>query len=585
MYTIERNIQIVIALLKAHGIRKIIISPGTTNIAFVASIQHDNWFDIYSSADERSAAYLACGLAAETNEPVVLSCTGATASRNYIPGLTEAFYRKLPVLAITSCLGNRRIGHLYAQCVDRRSLANDIAQLSVYLPSCSTKDDEWQCEIDANKAILELTRNGGGPVHIDLCTTCSTLFPLSKLPPVRVIRRYSNMKDLPTIPKGRIAIYAGSRKKWTNSETDAANSFCAANNAVVLCDHTSGYYGKYRVMMALPFGQEYYHSPLKSIDLLIHIGEVSGDYYSLSIEPKQVWRVSPDGELRDTFRKLTNVFEMGEEDFFLHYAKDCKCPNTRYLDECKKELKLFQDSIPDLPFSNIWMAKHLSTKIPMGSTLHLGILNSLRAWNFFEANEGVHTYCNVGGFGIDGGLSSLIGASFANKNKLYFGVIGDLAFFYDMNSMGNRHIGRNIRILLVNNGKGTEFRNYHHLGNVVLGKDADEYVAAAGHYGNQSPDLVRNYAISLGFTYMSAHNQSDFLSGIEQFVSPLEPGSQPIVFEVFTNSESESDALFNMLHIQGTAPKHSIGSKTNKIIKKLIGPKLANIVRCIKDNM
>ena len=65
-YTSERNAQIVIALLKANNIRKIIASPGATNITFVASIQQDPYFEIYSSVDERSAAYMACGLAAES---------------------------------------------------------------------------------------------------------------------------------------------------------------------------------------------------------------------------------------------------------------------------------------------------------------------------------------------------------------------------------------------------------------------------------------------------------------------------------------------------------------------------------------
>ena len=101
-YTDERNVQIVIALLKAHGIHRVIASPGTTNMTFVASIQNDSWFQIWSSVDERSAAYLACGMVAETGEPVVISCTGATASRNYMPGLTEAYYNKIPVIAITA---------------------------------------------------------------------------------------------------------------------------------------------------------------------------------------------------------------------------------------------------------------------------------------------------------------------------------------------------------------------------------------------------------------------------------------------------------------------------------------------------
>lgn len=40
-YTNERNIQMVIALMKAHNIHKVVASPGTTNITFVASIQDD----------------------------------------------------------------------------------------------------------------------------------------------------------------------------------------------------------------------------------------------------------------------------------------------------------------------------------------------------------------------------------------------------------------------------------------------------------------------------------------------------------------------------------------------------------------
>ena len=101
-YSIEKGVQLIVALLKKHGIRKIIASPGSTNVCLVTSLQADPYFEMYSSVDERSAAYLACGLACESGEPVVLTCTEATASRNYMSGLTEAYYRKLPILAITS---------------------------------------------------------------------------------------------------------------------------------------------------------------------------------------------------------------------------------------------------------------------------------------------------------------------------------------------------------------------------------------------------------------------------------------------------------------------------------------------------
>ena len=57
-YTNERNIQIIISLLKKHNIKKVIASPGTTHISFLGSIQSDPYFEIYSSVDERSAYYV-----------------------------------------------------------------------------------------------------------------------------------------------------------------------------------------------------------------------------------------------------------------------------------------------------------------------------------------------------------------------------------------------------------------------------------------------------------------------------------------------------------------------------------------------
>ena len=69
-YSDEKNIQILIALLKAHRIKYVVASPGNTNLTLVASLQQDSYFIIYSSVDERSAAYMACGLAAETGEAV-----------------------------------------------------------------------------------------------------------------------------------------------------------------------------------------------------------------------------------------------------------------------------------------------------------------------------------------------------------------------------------------------------------------------------------------------------------------------------------------------------------------------------------
>lgn len=574
-YTDERNVQVVLSLLKEYGIHKVIASPGTTNITLIASMQQDPFFEIYSAAEERSAAYMACGLAAESKEPVVLSCTGATASRNYLPGLTEAFYRKLPIIAITSTQSTSNIGHLVPQVIDRSSHPNDIALLSETIQPIKDDNDLWACTIQVNRALLALTHRGGGPVHLNLVTTYSHNFSVKTLPLIRKISRICTTDKFPDLPKGKIAVYVGAHKIWSSQEEDALDRFCATNNAVVFCDHTSNYKGRYRILYPLVQSQEAFISETNNVDLLIHIGEISGTYAYPS--SREVWRVSEDGELRDFFKRLHYIFEMPEQLFFTHYATNFN-PQQRqdsYLQACKETYDLVYRSIPeDLPFSNIWIAKKMAPHLPENSILHLGILNSLRSWNFFEIPLSITSNSNVGGFGIDGCVSTLIGASLAHKNRLHFGVFGDLAFFYDMNSVGNRHVGKNIRILLINNGKGTEFRQYNHMAS-AFGDDADRYMAAAGHYGNKSPLLVKHYAEDLGFTYICASDKESFEKGYLQFLTP-EISSKPILFEVFTNNVDESNAL-KMIR---TCVSSTEG-KLRKAVNQIVPPSAKKIIKSI----
>ena len=286
-YTSEKNVQMLIYLMKEHGVKRIVASPGTTNVTFVASVQQDPFFEIFSAADERSAAYMACGIAAQTKEPVALTCTGATASRNYIPALTEAFYRKLPVLSITSTQNTARIGNLQPQVIDRTVIQNDIAVLSVQIPSINEPEDEWDCNLKLNRALLALTYRGGGPVHINLTTKYTKDFTVEKLPEFRVIKRIEKDGVFPEINSERVGIFVGAHLKWDSELTKAVDTFCEANNAVVFCDHTSNYHGKYRVQFNLVTSQSQYFSPTRQVDLMIDIGEMSGAY--MGVCPKEVW--------------------------------------------------------------------------------------------------------------------------------------------------------------------------------------------------------------------------------------------------------------------------------------------------------
>lgn len=574
-YTDERNAQIVISLLKAHGIKKVVASPGTTNICLVASLQQDPFFEIYSAADERSAGYIACGLSAESGEPIVLSCTGATASRNYMSALTEAYYRKLPILVITSSRSNFQIGHNIDQVTDRTVLPNDVAKLSVQLPLIYNNDEaEWGCVIAANKAILELSHHGNGPVHINLETNYSWNYNIKELPEVRAIYRFSNENDLPKVNAERVAIMVGAHLKWNDRLVAAVDRFCEAYNAVVLCDHTSNYKGKYRILANLPAQQRNFNSVIKNAEIIIHIGDISASKYNIAA--KEVWRVNPDGELRDPYKKLHYVFEMEEVDFFEKYtAKSDSKEKTEFYDQCANEFTDINSSLVEmldnLPFSNIWMASQTADKLPENSILHLGIQNSLRSWNFFEIPQSVLGYCNTGGFGIDGCISAAIGASLVDKNRIYYCVLGDLAFFYDMNSLGNHHISNNLRILLINNGKGTEFKLTTNPGS-MFGNRADDFIAAGGHYGNKSRSLVRHYAEDLGFEYLTASNKEEYMVNISRFTTS-QLTDKPMIFEVFTNDADEVLALETVRTIKSSNETASTKQKAKDAVKDLIGEK------------
>ena len=545
-YTDEKNTQIVIALLKAHGIWDIIISPGATNDRFVLSVQGDPDFKLYSAVDERHAAYMACGIAQESGRPVVINCTGATASRNYMSGLTEAYYRKLPILAITCSQHSSHIGNMYPQMTDRIHLPADIVNLSVQCPIPHT-DEEWcDCELKVNRAILELTHRGGGPVHINLETEFNGNYTVEVLPKVRNIGRIMPTDATwPLIDAAtKVLVWIGSHKPFTEKEKASLSSFVKSNNAVVIGDITSNCDGLIQAS-ELCYQQGFRLNPefskLKP-DLIIHIGEISGDYATFGWLKKAapVWRVSEDGELRDFLGGLEMVFEMPEETFFSHYIRE-ESGLSDYAESWQSKTEQVATLKADLGFSALWIAKTLSPKIPNGSNLHLGILNPLRCWNMTGVNI-AHGFSTVGGFGIDGGTSSMIGTSLVNPTRLNFGVFGDLSFFYDLNSIGSRHIGKNLRILIINNGEGGEFIVPGNIyDNAYCGDKVHDFISAYGHFGSKSTTVLKHLAEDFGFKYLQASSKEEFLSCCEEFVVPEIDKS--IIFECFTSAEEDRKAL------------------------------------------
>lgn len=558
-YSNSNNIDLVVALLKSNNISDLVISPGGTNIPIVKMVQSDDFFHCYSVVDERSAAYVAIGIYLQKRKPVALICTSAQATRNYVPGLTEAFYKHVPILAITMEKHPRFKYQEYMQAPDQTSLPRDSVKRSYELPFISDINDYYYSLRTINEAMLELSHNGLGPVQ--LCIPWLD-FPLVDIEPLkRSMKRYL-IEDVSTedLSNKKILLLIGEHLPFTDEEKEAINSFCNRTNSVVYTNHLSNFENTYSVeanFMLLTASSE----EIKNIepDILISIGGQTGDYpFFLTFSKNSLrgfehWRVSDDGCVVDTYDKLTRIYQGSVVRFFTSFSTIDTSKDHSYFQLWKQYIAKRNLEL-QLPFSQVSIAQYLHDKIPDNSVMQFSILNSLRIWNFFHISSSIECYSNVGAFGIDGGLSTLIGQSLAT-DKLCFIIVGDLAFFYDMNALSIRHISNNVRILLVNNNGGIEFK--------LHGEDkreTNQFIAAADYHGK-----ARGWAESCGFKYLSATNMNELMRSTEVFVSE---SNQPIILEAFVSDCDESNAYLELVNEN----KHKPPKKAIKgFVKNMLG--------------
>lgn len=563
-YTTQENVRIVISLLKEYNIRNLVLNPGGTNIPIVQAVQEDPFFRCYSVVDERSAIYFAIGLYLQTGEPIATSCTSAQATRNYIPGLTEAFYKHVPILAITTAKLERYQYQEYMQAPDQCSLPKDCVKCSFDIPPVIDKNTRALCEQRSREAMLEIMHDGKGPVQLNLRIDDSlqSKFDSDRLPNVRTVKRYMHWDKWDDVHFAgkRILIIVGEHRPFSTTAKEVLDNFVHNHNAVVYTNHLSNYNGHHSIQANLVVSTHSLISDELRPDIVITIGGQTGDYSifnALNNEGLQaeVWRISEDGKVVDTYGKLTKVFQCPEEAFFSIVTNiDIQYEDEYFKNWSSVDFSLITDI--DLPLSNLYAAQQLSKDIPENSIMNFAILDSLRCWNYFKIDKSIRCYSNVAAFGIDGCTSMMIGES-VNTSELCFLVTGDLAFFYDMNALGIRHIRKNVRILLVNNSEGGEFE-------VMTNPWSDKpniepFICAAGHNGS-----AKGWAETCGFEYMKASSKEEFIQNKKTFISDSET---PILFEIFADPKAEAKVM-NLLLAVNRPVSNNLKSK----IKKIIGP-------------
>ena len=142
-------------------------------------------------------------------------------------------------------------------------------------------------------------------------------------------------------------------------------------------------------------------------------------------------------------------------------------------------------------------------------------------------------------------------------------MIGDLAFFYDMNALRIRHVKNNVRILLLNNRGGEEF--YY---NGMWQNEKSDLHTSARHNTEAG-----GWAESCGYRYLRADDKATFDEALPAF---LGDSDRPVLFEVFTEMSTDAKAIYDFYDASRPRDAVSDMKRAGKdFVKRTIGKETA----------
>ena len=549
MYSDKKNVLQLVALLRAHGVRRVVLCPGSRNVPLVQAFATCGGFECFSVTDERSAGFFAIGLALHVQAPVVVCCTSGSALLNLHPAVCEAFYRRVPLVVVSADRPAAWIGQMDGQTLPQPGVFGGLVRKAVNLPEVRTEEDEWYANRLVNEALLEVDHHGYGPVHINVPLSEPLFhFTAEALPSVRrMVRRdmsdegrtlaFFLKEELPKYRRvlvvsgqmssdeavGVAACLSGGRVAWL---TEVLGNCPSASDAV-------------RGFDALLYATREEDLQALRPDLVITVG---GHVVSKRLKqflrrtPSLVhWHVSPDGLPADLFCALTTVVEASPADFFRLFFRSEALPSGAYA-------QLWHESCarlasPETGYSEMYAVRRVLEALPPHAVLHLANSSAVRLAELCRLPEGVEVQCNRGVNGIEGSVSAAVGYA-AVSDRLNFLLVGDLSFFYDMNALWNSNFGCNLRILLLNNGGGEIFQA---LPGLKMEDKTRRFVTAT------HKTSAKGWAKERGFSYLPVHNDEELTSAMAVFTQSA-PHNQPMLMEVFTDASEDVRLLKEYFH-------------------------------------
>jgi len=459
--------------LSRVGIEDVVVSPGSRSTPLAMVFDRSN-FRLRVDIDERGAAFFALGMAKATRRPVCLVCTSGTAAANYYPAVCEAAVSRVPLIVLTADRPHELRGLGAAQTTDQIKMYGDMTVFfrEMPLPEGSVGKVAFARQI-ARESVIRATGAPMGVVHLN--------FPFAEplVPDLGVPELFSagRRPEPPVLLRPR---------RWADaSDIERLNEMVTGRRGVILCGE--GEYPHEILDLSRRLGFPILADPLSNlrryteaavidnydnilrrddappVEVVVRFGQypVSKACFTKVGALGPVMIVVDEVESRD-FNYLTDVFVRSEPDDFVLASGGLRNDiGSEYLArwaDLNEQERARIEGVAHGADSEGRYVLSLIDCIREGSLLFAANSMAIRYLDTFylKRDKEIRVLCNRGINGIDGTLSSALGAAQSFETSTL--LTGDLAFLHDINALHlARGLDTNLTVVLINNNGGGIF--------------------------------------------------------------------------------------------------------------------------------
>jgi 2-succinyl-5-enolpyruvyl-6-hydroxy-3-cyclohexene-1-carboxylate synthase len=464
-------VQFVVAALAYHGIQKVVLSPGSRNASFAIAFDAHPQIETIVVHDERAAAFIALGWAEQTQTPVAICCTSGSACLNYYPALAEAYYRNIPILALTADRPSKWINQGDGQTIVQAEVFKNHAH--AYL---AFDEDTFEFNTHSTQQISaflsHLSQAWKGPIHLNIGLN-EPLYGLAAMQTFEFEAQHTqatnpDLPDFTRIEGKKIMVLVGQMDPNPRLAYLLAQ-FAELSNVVVLVENTSNLKNElFNHCIDRSLNGFEQNDPAFQPEVLISFG---GAIVSKRIKaylrqtPLDIhWRIAPDFPEMNTFGTLSANLPMKPTQFIEALLRSNLSLQTnnykgkwKAIDYIAKDKQVaFVTSQTTLFDYDIFNS--LQERIEGPLHLHLANSSVVRYAQLFDPLPNVVYHSNRGTSGIDGSVSTAVGAALASSSEQHLLICGDTSFIYDSNALWTSPFPQNLKIILIQNHGGGIFQ-------------------------------------------------------------------------------------------------------------------------------